>query len=85
MRIRRLVTFIELKPRLINILMNALQHETDAQNTHMLLGGLLMVVQDAAWFEEFEGGGSASGGAGGPDGSQASPAPSDANLLSSGE
>ncbi|XP_037885909.1 ral GTPase-activating protein subunit beta isoform X10 [Glossina fuscipes] len=50
----RLVTFIQLKPRLINILMNALQVETDAQNTHMLLGGLLLTVQDAVTFEDTE-------------------------------
>uniref|UniRef100_A0A1A9UMW0 Rap-GAP domain-containing protein n=1 Tax=Glossina austeni TaxID=7395 RepID=A0A1A9UMW0_GLOAU len=50
----RLVTFIQLKPRLINVLMNALQVETDAQNTHMLLGGLLLTVQDAVTFEDTE-------------------------------
>ncbi|XP_073825987.1 ral GTPase-activating protein subunit beta isoform X8 [Musca autumnalis] len=50
----RVITFIQLKPRLINILMNALQVETDAQNTHMLLGGLLLTVQDAVTFEETE-------------------------------
>lgn len=45
----------------MNILMNALQVETDAQNTHMLLGGLLLCVQDAVTFEETElGGGNAS-------------------------
>lgn len=38
----------------MNILMNALQVETDAQNTHMLLGGLLLCVQDAVTFEETE-------------------------------
>lgn len=46
---------MQLKPRLINILMNALQVENDAQNTHMLLGGLLLLVQDAVTFEELEG------------------------------
>lgn len=87
----RMITFIELKPRLVNVLMNALQHETDAQNTHMLLGGLLMVVQDSAWFEECEhAANGGSGGGGGPAGPMdggfaASPAPSDANLLSSGK
>ncbi|XP_061400512.1 ral GTPase-activating protein subunit beta [Musca vetustissima] len=50
----RITTFLQLKPRLINILMNALQVETDAQNTHMLLGGLLLTVQDAVTFEETE-------------------------------
>lgn len=34
--------------------MNALQVETDAQNTHMLLGGLLLTVQDAVTFEDTE-------------------------------
>ncbi|XP_037958819.1 ral GTPase-activating protein subunit beta [Teleopsis dalmanni] len=53
----RFITFIQLKPRLINILMNALQVETDAQNTHMLLGGLLLAVQDSVTFEETELGG----------------------------
>ncbi|XP_055920313.1 ral GTPase-activating protein subunit beta isoform X9 [Eupeodes corollae] len=50
----RSITFIQLKPRLINVLMNALQVETDAQNTHMLLGGLLLTVQDSVNFEEIE-------------------------------
>ncbi|XP_017094713.2 ral GTPase-activating protein subunit beta isoform X9 [Drosophila bipectinata] len=57
----KIITFIQLKSRLMNILMNALQVETDAQNTHMLLGGLLLCVQDAVTFEETElGGGNAS-------------------------
>lgn len=65
-----------MKPRLINVLMNALQVETDPQNTHMLLGGLLLCVQDSAIFEETETN---------TDLYQSSPAPSDANLLSSGK
>ncbi|XP_017012930.2 ral GTPase-activating protein subunit beta isoform X6 [Drosophila takahashii] len=56
----KMFTFIQLKSRLMNILMNALQVETDAQNTHMLLGGLLLCVQDAVTFEETELGGNAS-------------------------
>lgn len=72
----RSTTFVQLKPRLINVLMNALQVETDAQNTHMLLGGLLLCVQDSAEFEENETSGELY---------QSSPAPSDANLLSSGK
>ncbi|XP_067623766.1 ral GTPase-activating protein subunit beta isoform X8 [Eurosta solidaginis] len=72
----RIVTFIQLKPRLINILMNALQVETDAQNTHMLLGGLLLTVQDAVTFEETELAGTEHLHA-------ASPTPGDTNLLSS--
>lgn len=55
--------------------MNALQVETDPQNTHMLLGGLLLCVQDSAIFEENETN---------TELYQSSPAPSDANLLSSG-
>ncbi|ALC38080.1 CG34408 [Drosophila busckii] len=50
-------TFIQLKSRLMNILMNALQVETDAQNTHMLLGGLLLCVQDSVSIEESDLGG----------------------------
>ncbi|XP_023171091.1 ral GTPase-activating protein subunit beta isoform X5 [Drosophila hydei] len=50
----KMMTFLQLKSRLMNILMNALQVETDAQNTHMLLGGLLLCVQDAVTFEESE-------------------------------
>lgn len=34
------VTFAQLKSRLMNLLINALQVETDSQNTHMLLGKL---------------------------------------------
>ncbi|XP_034123229.1 ral GTPase-activating protein subunit beta isoform X14 [Drosophila guanche] len=56
----KMFTFIQLKSRLMNILMNALQVETDAQNTHMLLGGLLLCVQDAVTFEETDMGGTAS-------------------------
>lgn len=55
--------------------MNALQVENDAQNTHMLLGGLLLTVQDSATFEENDNN----------DHSQTSPQPSDTNLLSSGK
>lgn len=70
-----MITFAQLKPRLINILMNALQVETDAQNTHMLLGGLLLSVQDSVTFEETEHTGEMV---------QMSPPVSDMNLLSSG-
>lgn len=35
------VTFVQLKSRLMNLLINALQVETDPQNTHMLLGKLI--------------------------------------------
>ncbi|XP_031623334.1 ral GTPase-activating protein subunit beta isoform X10 [Contarinia nasturtii] len=71
----KVITFIQLKPRLINILMNAIQVETDPQNTHMLLGGLMLCVQDSALFEECA--------EINVDARQTSPAPSDTNLLSS--
>lgn len=48
----RVITFGQLKSRLINILMSALQVETDSQNTHMLLGLLLLCVQDSVIHEE---------------------------------
>ncbi|XP_014219177.1 ral GTPase-activating protein subunit beta isoform X2 [Copidosoma floridanum] len=48
------ITFAQLKPRLMNLLSNALQVEVDPQNTHMLLGGLLLSVQDSAAAEEAE-------------------------------
>ncbi|XP_023035314.1 ral GTPase-activating protein subunit beta isoform X5 [Drosophila willistoni] len=81
----KMFTFIQLKSRLMNILMNALQVETDAQNTHMLLGGLLLCVQDAVTFEETELGGASehlanSGGGGGGGGGIQN---HDTNLLSS--
>lgn len=71
----RVVTFGQLKPRLINILMSALQIETDSLNTHILLGGLLLCVQDSVNFEEFD---SASSDAN-------STSARETNLLSSGE
>lgn len=36
--------------------MNALQIEVDPQNTHLLLGILLLIVQDAVSYEELENG-----------------------------
>lgn len=71
-----MTTFAQLKPRLINVLMNALQVEADAQNTHMLLGGLLLCVQDSAIFEDSDNNNEQY---------HSSPAPSDMNLLSSGK
>lgn len=50
----RPVTFGQLKPRLMNLVMNALQVETDPLNTHLLLGGLFLCVQDSAVFEGVE-------------------------------
>lgn len=38
----------------MNLVMNALQVESDPQNTHMLLGGLFLCVQDSAIFEKVE-------------------------------
>lgn len=70
--LERPVTFAQLKPRLMNLVMNALQVETDPQNTHMLLGGLFLCVQDSAIFEKVE------------QITQPSTEPS-SNLLSSGE
>jgi hypothetical protein len=55
-------------------MMSALQIETDSQNTHMLLGGLLLCVQDSVNYEEFD---SASDGH--------SNSARETNLLSSGE
>ncbi|XP_063235788.1 ral GTPase-activating protein subunit beta isoform X2 [Bacillus rossius redtenbacheri] len=48
------LTFTQLKPRLMNLLINALQIETNAQNSQMLLGGLLLSVQDSAAAEEVD-------------------------------
>ncbi|KAF7994357.1 hypothetical protein HCN44_003829 [Aphidius gifuensis] len=48
------LTFGQLKPRLMNLLINALQVENDSLNTHMLLGGLMLSVQDSATVEEVE-------------------------------
>ncbi|XP_062705049.1 ral GTPase-activating protein subunit beta isoform X5 [Aedes albopictus] len=70
----KMITFVQLKPRMINVLMNALQVENDPQNTHMLLGGLHLCVQDSGTFEEMELG---------PDVLHASQQSNDANLLSS--
>lgn len=52
--VERNITFAQLKPRLMNLLMNALQVESDPQNTHMLLGGLLLCVQDSSVLELVE-------------------------------
>ncbi|XP_035223369.1 ral GTPase-activating protein subunit beta-like isoform X3 [Stegodyphus dumicola] len=48
------LTFQSLKIRLVNLLINALQVETESTNTHMLLGGLLFYIQDSAASEEVE-------------------------------
>jgi hypothetical protein len=38
----------------MNLVMNALQIETDPQNTHMLLGSLFLCVQDSSIYEKVE-------------------------------
>lgn len=68
----RNLNFIQLKPRLVNILMSAIQVETDSENTHMLLGALMLSVQDSVAYEGTENNGDAT-------------ITSDSNLLSSGE
>ncbi|XP_025048876.1 ral GTPase-activating protein subunit beta isoform X3 [Alligator sinensis] len=47
----RPVTFLSLKLRLVNILIGALQTETDPNNTQMILGAMLNIVQDSALLE----------------------------------
>ncbi|KAM9314681.1 ral GTPase-activating protein subunit beta-like isoform 3-T4 [Pholidichthys leucotaenia] len=44
-------SFLSLKPRLIGILIGALQTETDTYNTQLLLGAMLSFVQDLAMLE----------------------------------
>ena len=48
------ISFLSLKNRIIDLLRIALTNETDATNTQMLLGGLMLVVQDLAICEESE-------------------------------
>uniref|UniRef100_A0AAY4EUX0 Ral GTPase-activating protein subunit beta n=1 Tax=Denticeps clupeoides TaxID=299321 RepID=A0AAY4EUX0_9TELE len=45
------VSFLSLKLRLVNILIGALQTETDPANTQMILGAMLNIVQDSALLE----------------------------------
>ncbi|XP_063071229.1 ral GTPase-activating protein subunit beta isoform X9 [Engraulis encrasicolus] len=45
------VSFLSLKLRLVNILIGALQTETDPINTQMILGAMLNIVQDSALLE----------------------------------
>ncbi|XP_076463976.1 ral GTPase-activating protein subunit beta-like isoform X2 [Babylonia areolata] len=47
-------SFLSLKNRIIDLLRIALTNETDPANTQMLLGGLMLVVQDLATCEETE-------------------------------
>lgn len=48
------VTFLSLKLRLVNILIGALQTETDPNNTQMILGAMLNIVQDSALLEAID-------------------------------
>ncbi|XP_049826190.1 ral GTPase-activating protein subunit beta isoform X3 [Aethina tumida] len=50
----KVVTCSQLKPKMMNLLTNGLQVETDPVNTHMLLGGLFLCVQDSAIFEKVQ-------------------------------
>ncbi|XP_062853545.1 ral GTPase-activating protein subunit beta isoform X2 [Trichomycterus rosablanca] len=45
------VTFLSLKLRLVNVLIGALQTETDPVNTQMILAAMLNIVQDSALLE----------------------------------
>lgn len=47
-------SFHSLKPRMVNLLANALQVESEAVNTQLLLGGLMFMVQDTATLEQME-------------------------------
>ncbi|RWS27777.1 Ral GTPase-activating protein subunit beta-like protein [Leptotrombidium deliense] len=49
------ITFHSLRPRLISLMINALQTETDSTNAQMLLAGFLLCVQDAALYEKDNG------------------------------
>ena len=51
---REPITFSTLKPRLFHLIINALQVEQDAYNTHILLGGLMFLVQDTITLENLE-------------------------------
>ncbi|XP_036357187.1 ral GTPase-activating protein subunit beta isoform X7 [Octopus sinensis] len=50
----RKISFISLKFKITELLLRALRQETDASNTQMLLGGLMLLVQDLALCEEAE-------------------------------
>ena len=53
-RSQPLTNFNHLKPRIVNLLVNALQVETETLNAQMLIGCLMFLVQDAAALEESE-------------------------------
>ncbi|XP_032791568.2 ral GTPase-activating protein subunit beta isoform X2 [Daphnia magna] len=46
--------FSNIRPRLTQLLLSALQVETDSLNSHLLLGGLASLIQDLAAFEQPE-------------------------------
>lgn len=48
------ISFISLKRKITELLLRALFSEVDATNTQMLLGGLMLLVQDLALYEEAE-------------------------------
>lgn len=45
------VSFLSLRLRLVNVLIGALQTETDPTNTQLILGAMLNIVQDSALLE----------------------------------
>uniref|UniRef100_A0A8D0ASA5 Ral GTPase-activating protein subunit beta n=1 Tax=Sander lucioperca TaxID=283035 RepID=A0A8D0ASA5_SANLU len=45
------VSFLSLRLRLVNVLIGALQTETDTTNTQLILGAMLNIVQDSALLE----------------------------------
>ncbi|KAL5009165.1 hypothetical protein ScPMuIL_014746 [Solemya velum] len=48
------ISFMSLKTRMIELLLGALRIELDPANTQMLLGGLMLIIQDLAMCEEAE-------------------------------
>ncbi|XP_076100413.1 ral GTPase-activating protein subunit beta-like isoform X2 [Mytilus galloprovincialis] len=52
--VNQVTTFISLRKRITELLLRALLIETDPTNTQMLIGGLMLAVQDQAMFEEAE-------------------------------
>lgn len=51
---REAITFGTLKLRLFHLVLNALQVEQDACNTHILLGGLIFLVEDTITLDNLE-------------------------------
>ncbi|XP_078313092.1 ral GTPase-activating protein subunit beta-like isoform X3 [Crassostrea virginica] len=50
----QLITFISLKKKIIDLMIGALRNTTDPTNTQMLLGGLMLLVEDMAVCEAAE-------------------------------